>query len=81
MFKEPLKENTLFIAGGTGIAPIRSMIKTSVAINAAKSEFIISINGKNQPINIAVAEATTNVNNTTSNMRMAFGILINMSLY
>lgn len=31
MFKEPLKENTIFIAGGTGIAPIRSMLKTITA--------------------------------------------------
>ena len=31
VLKEPLKENTIFIAGGAGIAPIRSMIKTAIA--------------------------------------------------
>jgi len=31
ILKEPLKENTIFIAAGAGIAPIRSMIKTLIS--------------------------------------------------
>lgn len=30
VLKEPLQENTIFIAGGAGIAPLRSMIKTTL---------------------------------------------------
>ncbi|MBI4142029.1 hypothetical protein HY484_03840 [Candidatus Woesearchaeota archaeon] len=33
VLKEPVQENTLFIAGGAGIAPLRSMIKTILQKN------------------------------------------------